>query len=249
MFGKIYKIINKLDGKVYVGQTVSSLQKRWREHCSAHSECRYVSRAIIKYGKENFEIKVLAHCNSIEEMNHREQYYIKLFNTLAPSGYNLTSGGSERKFSLETRARISKSNSGVNNGFFGKNHTKETKLKLSELANKRPPPFLDRKHSDETKIRIGLAHKGKTESEETKRKKSVSKKGDRNNFFGQKHSALTKAKISAKISRPIYCPELDRSFPSIKSASEQLGIWPVQIGQILKNKVNGHKGLTFKYFD
>jgi group I intron endonuclease len=86
-------ITNKLNGSRYVGQTVRTLSERWARHCDAHSDCHYLRSAIEKYGKNNFEIKVIVRCNSLEEMNHRETYYIKLFNTMAPNGYNIVPGG------------------------------------------------------------------------------------------------------------------------------------------------------------
>jgi len=68
--------------------------------------------AIQKYGPEAFEIKLLARCNSLNEMNHREEYYIKLFNTLSKNGYNLTTGGESRTPSAESRRKMSKAGRG-----------------------------------------------------------------------------------------------------------------------------------------
>src|SRR5580704_3159657 len=94
----VYKITNKINEKSYIGQTIGPIEKRWNSHCSKQKRGHGIFyRAIAKYGKENFEIKILARCNSIQEMNHREVYYIKLFNTLAPNGYNLDTGGKNKK--------------------------------------------------------------------------------------------------------------------------------------------------------
>lgn len=115
----VYKITNLLTGKSYIGQTVGSMRRRWNRHCS-ESSCVLLNRSIKKYGKENFEIKVLAYCNNIEEMNHREQYCIKLFKTLAPNGYNVRSGGNEQ----------------IRSKFVPVKHTEESKMKI-RIARKK----------------------------------------------------------------------------------------------------------------
>lgn len=109
----VYLITNKINGMRYVGQTTKSLVSRWSAHKSKRSCCTFLKHALSKYGSENFQIKILSRCNTIEEMNHREQYYIKLFKTLSPCGYNLTTGGEGRLVSEETRARMSSSQKGI----------------------------------------------------------------------------------------------------------------------------------------
>jgi group I intron endonuclease len=132
----IYMVKNKLDGKKYIGQTIKTLEKRWRAHCRVESCCRYLKRAIKMYGKDNFEIKILAKCDSIDQMNHRETYYIRLFNSLAPNGYNLSTGGNNRSPSEVSRSKSSKTHKklaaeGKNPGCF-KNGSK------IRLGQKRP---------------------------------------------------------------------------------------------------------------
>jgi len=109
----VYLITNKITGKKYVGQTVGSLLDRWKSHCNKKSFCRRLKHSIEKHGSENFEIKVLVRCDSIEEMNHREAYYIRLFSTLVPNGYNLKTGGSNSLASAETKAKMSVSQKGI----------------------------------------------------------------------------------------------------------------------------------------
>lgn len=131
----IYKITNKINGKIYIGQTTGSLRKRWNSHCSNKSRCSIVSLAIQKYGKENFEIKQISFCDSLEQMNHREPYYIRLLNTLAPNGYNIKEGGGGggkggkgtkgHKMSEETKEKLRQAN-------LGKRHTPEEIKKQSE---------------------------------------------------------------------------------------------------------------------
>ena len=132
----VYKILNKINGKEYIGQTIHSLEKRWYGHCNGERSCRYLRRAIEKYGKDNFKIKVLARCNTREEMDHREAYYIKLFNTLAPSGYNLDSGGKNKQHHEDSLKVMREKHKGQNNANFGRHHSEEIKEKIRQSVRK-----------------------------------------------------------------------------------------------------------------
>ncbi len=91
----IYRITNKIDGNSYFGQTVQSFRARysggqWWKNTSSI----YLERAIEKYGKENFKIELYEfNVDNINELNFLESFYICVFNTLAPNGYNMTTGG------------------------------------------------------------------------------------------------------------------------------------------------------------
>lgn len=106
----IYKVTNKINGKIYIGQTSESLKRRWYRHCKlSYSNCRFLVRAINKYGKENFIVEEICKCSSIEEMNEREIFYIKELNSLVPSGYNLMTGGNNCFASDESKKKNSES--------------------------------------------------------------------------------------------------------------------------------------------
>jgi len=106
----IYKILNKMNGKVYIGQTIRSLRERWMQHASGKEGCTALEAAISKYSVEAFEITIIARCNTLDELNHREELYIKLFKSMSPNGYNLVSGGKRWKISETTRARMTEAN-------------------------------------------------------------------------------------------------------------------------------------------
>jgi len=101
--GYIYKILNTINDKLYIGQTTSSIEKRFNDHLSAartmKSSSMIIIHAINKYGEESFSIseveKVI--CDSQEELqnllNTKEIYYIAYYNSLRPNGYNITKGG------------------------------------------------------------------------------------------------------------------------------------------------------------
>lgn len=96
----IYKITNKINGKVYIGKTLNSIQKRWREHLidskKRRCEKRPLYSAINKYGEENFEIEQIEEC-SHDILNERECYWIEYFGSFK-NGYNATVGGDGRPY-------------------------------------------------------------------------------------------------------------------------------------------------------
>lgn len=89
----IYVITNNINGKKYVGQTKNSIQIRFNQHCKKSNGCVCLSRAIQKYGKENFTIEEIDSAKSADELNEKEIYWIAELNTLTPSGYNINKGG------------------------------------------------------------------------------------------------------------------------------------------------------------
>ena len=89
----IYSIQNKLTGKRYIGKTVNDLNSRIRTH-------RYKLRQGIKnklydamrsYGESNFVWEIIETI-TCENINERERYYIKLYDSIN-NGYNITEGG------------------------------------------------------------------------------------------------------------------------------------------------------------
>jgi group I intron endonuclease len=95
-FGIIYKITNKITNKVYIGQTRFSVDKRFKEHCKSDNKT-YIKSTISKYGKDAFVIEELASSLSYSYLDELEKYFIGIYNSLAPNGYNLTNGGGRPK--------------------------------------------------------------------------------------------------------------------------------------------------------
>lgn len=82
----IYKIENIITHQCYIGQS-KHIERRWKEHCQP-SNTSLISKAIQKYGKENFTFQILLEC-SIDELNEQEARYIEKYNSLVPYGYNV----------------------------------------------------------------------------------------------------------------------------------------------------------------
>ena len=91
----IYCITNKLNGKKYIGKTIESVTKRFKEHCSeAHNnrfKNRPLYRAMRKYGIENFSIEQLIECEE-KYLESYEIMFIDKYNTYH-NGYNAIRGG------------------------------------------------------------------------------------------------------------------------------------------------------------
>lgn len=109
----IYKFTNRITGEVYVGQSVD-LQKRYNQHKNRYGknqlkfEDTYFHRQLAHYGWHNFDYEILEECQK-SELNDKEMYYIKLFNSEYPNGYNQTKGGnmvSAKKLSDEEILQI-----------------------------------------------------------------------------------------------------------------------------------------------
>lgn len=59
----VYKITNLVNGKVYVGQTIRSLEDKWKQHLTLRNGCPKLIAAIKSYGVENFKIELIEKAN------------------------------------------------------------------------------------------------------------------------------------------------------------------------------------------
>lgn len=139
----IYKITNKLNGKIYVG-------KRVRENLSDienyYGSGIAIGLAIEKYGKENFKKEILEKVEDKSILDEREKYWIAKLDAQNPNiGYNLSPGGTGgcTKESARKSAETRKTR--------GYHHSEETKRKMSSVAK-------GRKFSEEHKQKLRLNH-------------------------------------------------------------------------------------------
>lgn len=88
----IYKIENKINHKIYIGQSIHP-EQRFIEHARGNCDKNTpIHRAFKKYGKENFSFEVLGW---FEDYNEKEKEYIIQYNSKIPNGYNIQPGGNE----------------------------------------------------------------------------------------------------------------------------------------------------------
>ena len=105
----IYKIENKINGKVYIGQS-QNIFKRWSVHGNINKagNCKMaIAKAITKYGVENFKFEILELCTK-EELNIKEIYWVSVYDSYK-KGYNSTTGGDapdEVAFSKLTKGTV-----------------------------------------------------------------------------------------------------------------------------------------------
>lgn len=192
----VYLTTNKINGKQYIGDSYRN---------NYFGSGLAILNAQKKYGKENFERKILERFPTKEEAFLAQEKYINEYNTLQPNGYNLSpTGGTEcgGLHSIETKKKISESNTGkkrtketrIKNGNYwrGKKFSEEHKKKISNSMTGKPHPHKPHPVSEETKKKISESRKGMKFSEEHKEKLRQAKLGKKRKPFSEE----TKIKMS-----------------------------------------------------
>ena len=122
-YGYIYRATNEVNGKLYIGQTVTSrwkdnkipIEERWKEEVQeAYSkyrrrkDLRYIESAIIKHGSEKFKVIEQDIAYSQKELDAKEKYWIKELDAMNPEkGYNMTEGGEGGRLGPEALEKLS----------------------------------------------------------------------------------------------------------------------------------------------
>ena len=82
--GFIYKVTNNINGKVYIGQSIFQIEKRFKEHLADSKKSSRCHRpfydAINKYGQENFSIELIEEIDN-NKLNEREKYWITFYDS------------------------------------------------------------------------------------------------------------------------------------------------------------------------
>ena len=217
--GWIYLIINKINGKKYIGQTRQKNPKnRWRQHCS--DPRGILKTAMDKYKKENFEFKILCEVDN-EDLNKREEEEILKHHTLAPCGYNLHKGGDCHEVHPETIEK-QKSQWGSKHPLWNQKHTQETKQKISEATKGSNNPMYGKKHTTEVLKNLSL----------------------RNHMNG-KTGGL--APISKRVDAYSLDGEFLQTFECIKDAAESIGRSITGISNCIHGRANTSGGFIWKF--
>lgn len=104
-YGIIYKITNKINNKVYIGQTINTLKQRFKGHIYKKG-CVYLHNAIVKYGVNNFSIEELEKVER-KYLNEREIYWISFYKSNKKEyGYNILSGGNNGRKGLYKLTKV-----------------------------------------------------------------------------------------------------------------------------------------------
>lgn len=212
----VYIHTNKINNKVYIGQTCQKPENRWGDSGKKYNRNPKFWTAIQKYGWDNFKHEILESNLTLEEANIREQYWIKYYNSVE-DGYNIQSGGNNYIMSQEHKDKISKA-------LTGRKLSEETKEKLSEIAKQRTGeknPFYGKHHSEESKLKMSESKKGKSLTEEHKQKISNAIKGENHPNYGKHLSEETKKKIGKG---GVIRVEDDKYFCSSNEAAKEVGL-------------------------
>ena len=104
--GYIYKITNKINDKVYIGLTTTSIEQRWKGHINESKKCdRHLYASMRKYGIENFVIEKIDETDDFKKLGELERYYITLYKSTDDNfGYNNTFGGESNQLDGNPRA-------------------------------------------------------------------------------------------------------------------------------------------------
>lgn len=110
----IYKHTNKINKKCYIGQTCQTLERRARPCGEGYKDSPLFWNAIQKYGWENFSHEILESGLTEDEVNEKERFWIKYYNSYnSDEGYNSTPGGNNYMTQLwrdpNYRAKMAKS--------------------------------------------------------------------------------------------------------------------------------------------
>lgn len=124
----IYVIKNKINNKMYIGQSIH-IESRWKEHInhlnSHNHNNKHLNCSWNKYHQNNFDFIIIAKCKT-SELDFLERLFIKLYKTTNPKyGYNKTNGGKD--INGENNPNYERDCSGKNNSFYGKKHSQKSK--------------------------------------------------------------------------------------------------------------------------
>lgn len=238
----IYKTINLISNKIYVGKD----SKNDPDYLGSGL---LLKRAIKKHGIENFKKEIIEYCNSTEELNVREIYWIKYFNSTDKKiGYNIARGGSGGD-TISTNPNNLKIREKQSSAMLGRTFTEEHKKNISKAKKGKPvhPAIL----TESSRLKMSLAKKGKPLSEEHKKKLSIARQG-RKPSLGKKWSEEAKLKHKERfigkkhLSSFLIQIEINGKIQEFNSALSAAKYFNCNIYRILQNKLIGYNVIIIK---
>lgn len=266
--GYIYKITNRVSGKIYIGKTEQhNVESRWKRHKYMFGKtkggCPALRDAVKKYGIDSFTFEILIICFD-EDCDRWEKEYIKKYNCIVPNGYNILEGGQGGA------------------GFRGKTHCAETVERIQASMQKwyNDPEYIERlrervrcqmasvdrkehgkkvvesekykKAKEEGRIG-GRAHKDGKLSDETKDKirssvlKYFEEKGEGNKCDIEKHREVMAKAKGRKVDQYDKEGNYIQTYVSIAEASRKTSVSKAGISFALKGKNKTSGGYVWKY--
>ena len=247
---RIYRAVNLVNGKSYVGITRFTVAHRWTQHkyTAKTRPVTHFHRAIAKYGHENFDIMQVATCiGDQDSWAETEQAVIKSF---APE-YNMTNGGEitvGKRVPQEVVDRIVAKNKGIKrtseqnalNSERAKERMKDPELKAKCVtslykAHARRHEF-EEKRIESIRRAATEGRMGRPMTEERKARQLV----NLNTPEARKKNAESRQKV-------VVCTTLNAAFDSLTDAALATGIPFGSISKVCNGKRNNVYGLVFQY--
>jgi group I intron endonuclease len=178
MMHYLYRITNQLNNKVYIGQAVDP-SRRWTDHkwnAKQENPIQYISRAMGKYGVENFIFEVIATCRTQEDANETETILIQQYNSRDKQfGYNIKPGGNNAPHAEETKEKMRQA---TIQQIIEKGHPAAGRIVTEEERELHRKARLEKpiEYTSELRKKMSESHIGIKDSEETKKRKSESAK-------------------------------------------------------------------------
>lgn len=145
--GEVYTLTNLVNGKIYVGKSMTGAAVRWRghKHCYKREKQAYLYRAMRKHGIENFQLTVIDTAAIEADLSAKEIRWIAHFDSTNPEkGYNSTTGGEGFLHGPSSLALVR----GI------RIVSAETRKKLSDRMKARMTPEFRHKLSEQNKKRV-----------------------------------------------------------------------------------------------
>jgi group I intron endonuclease len=242
----IYLILNKINGKIYVGKTSKELHFRIQTHIkNIKHKNFFLYRAFRKYGINNFVWAIIEKCQDVDSLSAREKYWISYFDSAnMKNGYNLTYGGEGCSPNEATKKKISLANAGRISPFRGiSTITEKGRLTLSQkmIGNKNG---LNKICSIEkrNKIRASLLGRKRSKIECMNISRSlIGKKRDPKQYEKAKQTRISKQP-------KIICIDSGVIYDNIESAKNLLNVRSVNdIVRVCRGQRKQYKGIHFAY--
>jgi group I intron endonuclease len=234
----IYKIINVVNNKFYVGSAIDFAKRKrmhlWRLRRGDHAN-RHLQAAWLKYGEQSFVFVVVQHIAEMVDVLEEENVWLRA-HVGSKDCYNIA----------ENATAFGTGKAGDKNPMWGRTfmHTDEARAKIAEAGKGR---FV----SEETRAKRSAATKGRKVSEEQKRQISQTLSGEGNFWYGKKRPEHG-AKVSRRV-RAIDASGNSTVFDSVTELREVLALKPPTVNRALKSgqaiKKGPQAGWRFEYVD
>lgn len=179
----IYKITNTINDKIYIGQTNDfNRRKSQYKHACKDQPDQFITKAMLKYGFDNFVMEIIDTLNSREEANIKEEEYMLLYDSRnLEKGYNIATGGGVFGLTESIKIKISeklKEHYKHNvSKMKGRVYSQEHREAISRGSMGKKGTNLGKKFTQEHRDKIRIANTNKTHTPETRAKLALIKKG------------------------------------------------------------------------